>query len=242
MTSSHVVSLYHFRNQVVLPSLGALSEKIDELHASDDPGSIFLASDFNELKRKTAEGYIIAIQSMWERGLRGMLASCESRICNGSDLEALKTATWSGRSKNLQDHFLRLVGIPIQSFSSFSDLDFLQTLGNAIRHGDGNSARRIYQMTPSLWPSQHKLEQATFIELMEVEVEKSVADFPPFDEIEIPLVVVDQMIMSVMWFWEDIENLRCNSFRRKHDSVIRKLSKWRAEIDRRSLERVWSQK
>jgi len=77
---------------------------------------------------------------------------------------------------------------------------------------------------------------------MEVEVKKSVADFPPFDEIEIPLVLVDQMIMSVIWFWEDIENLRCNSFRRKHDSVIRKLSKWRAEIDRRSLDRVWSQK
>jgi hypothetical protein len=237
MTFSHIASLCHFRDNVVIPSIRALSEKIDEIEGSEEPEAVFLIGDLKELKRKTIEGYIIAIQSMWERGLRGMLANCELRLCNGNALEMLKTAPWSGKLGNLKEQFQRLMGISIQSFGSYEDLDFLQALGNAIRHGDGNSARRVYKLSPSLWPVwSHSVQDA----LLGLPVRDREDVTPSFDLIELSPEVLAQMIQSVLWFWEDVENVRCNSFKRKHDSVIRKLSTWTAEIARRNSERAWN--
>lgn len=219
---AQIPALEHFRHHVVKSSICALDDKLNDLNMSDDPSAVFLVAHIEDLKKRTIEGYILTLQSMWERGLRGMLANCESRMCKGAELNSITHATWNGRSDNLQDHFLRLLGITIQSFSSFDDLNFLQLLGNAIRHGDGVSAKRVYQRSPSLWPNY-----------------VNTSNTPSFDLIEIPEVVLEQMMCSVLWFWEDIENIRCNSFKSKADAVLRKLSTWRKDIDRRDSERIW---
>lgn len=222
MVFTHAPSLEHFRRHVINSSIRALEDKLNELNTSDDPSSIFLVPHIEELKRRTIEGYILTLQSMWERGLRGMLTSCESKVHKGHALDSIKNATWNGKSENIQEHFFRLLGMSIQHFSTFDDLNYLQLLGNAIRHGDGNSAQKIYQLSPSLWTGMIKHSNT-----------------PSFDHIDIPFKVLDQMMQSVLWFWEDIENIRCNSFKSKADVVLQRLSTWREKIDRRDSERVW---
>lgn len=62
---------------------------------------------------------------------------------------------------------------------------------------------------------------------------------PPFDSITLPECLLEQMIQSVIWFWEDIEHMRCNSFKRKHRSVVAKISTWQASRAYRDGSRVW---
>ena len=88
---------------------------------------------------------------MWERGLRAMLIRREKKLAQTPQPQALERATWGGKSPSLQDHFVRLMGVPLYAFDSYSDLDFLQNLGSAIRHGDGVAARKVHQLCPKLW-------------------------------------------------------------------------------------------
>lgn len=52
--------------------------------------------------------------------------------------------------------------------------------------------------------------------------------------------MLEQMIQSVLWFWEDVDFVRCNSFRRKDPSTERFLDELRAARDQRDSLRVWN--
>lgn len=223
MALVHIVSLEEYRDHVVYPSITAISDKLDEISKSSDEAAVFMLGDFEELKKSTIQGFIIAVQSMWERGFRGMLSACESKMHNGIELIAIKKAKWIDKKGGLQDHFQRLIGISMRSFTSYDDLDLLLKLSNGIRHGDGHSSNQVYGLCPSLWPYPAVPEQT-----------------PPFSEIVVPIEALQQMIQSVIWFWEDVENIRCNSFKLKAPIVERKLLSWSSDIHQRALKRVWN--
>lgn len=221
--SSHIYALEHFRDNVVNPSLESIADKLEDFKGAEDDHAIFLLSDFEDLRDTTVQGFMIAVQSMWERGLRSILCECEARNFNGAKVDAIKKAKWSEENNSLQNHFRRLIQIDIAGFTSYNDLNFLLILANAIRHGDGWSAGVLYKRCPSLWSNTVGTEAT-----------------PPFSNMKVPDNALRQMIKSVLWFWNDIENIRCNSFRNKAPIVEAKLSKWRATIDQRVLERVWN--
>jgi len=236
---SHLASLKLFRESVVQPSLQALDVEITKLQGSDDPAAVFFSDDYAALFQTTVEGYLIAVQSMWERGLRAMLIRRERKLAQTPQPQALERATWGGKSPSLQDHFVRLMGVPLYAFDSYSDLDFLQNLGSAIRHGDGAAARKVHQLCPKLWfnwiaPGE-EIVAGPFRVIAPYDGPKN----PPFGSITLPESVLEQMIQSVMWFWEDIENMRCNSFKCKHHSVLAKISAWHASRLHRHNSRVW---
>lgn len=223
MASHHLFVLQDFRDHIVHPSITSISKKLCDLSTSEDKCAVFQINSYEELKNSSIQAYIIAVQSMWERGFRAMLTTCESIKYGNSSLAAIKSAKWSNENGSLQDHFQRLIGISIRSFASYDDLNLLLILANGIRHGDGPSAKRLYSLCPSLWPNAVEAEQP-----------------PPFSEIVIPAEALHQTIKSVLWFWEDIENIRCNSFKQKVPKVERGLSNWRSVIDQRGSERVWN--
>lgn len=233
--TSHIISIGHFRNTVVRPSLSALSAELDKLNNSDGLSDEFLVGDFEELQKRTIEGYLIAVQSMWERGIRGMLITLELRMSDGTLLDAIKAVSWV----KLKAHFLRLLGIPIESFYSYGDLELLQNLGNAIRHGDGNSALQLYQLYPYFWPCEKWSNPKNSLNHNAPEHTQLSDTAPSFDQISIPAYVLEQMIQSVMWFWEDIDNIRCNSFKRKHITVVHRLNEWESNINLRNNQRAW---
>ena len=63
---------------------------------------------------------------------------------------------------------------------------------------------------------------------------------PSFDNVRFHEKVLEQMIQSVADFWEDLECMRCNSFRNKHESVVRRLAAWPEERRQRRIKRVWT--
>jgi hypothetical protein len=237
---SHAQSLALFRDQVVRPSLVALDTELDRIQRSDDPSSVFLVDDYAELVHRTVEGYLIATQSMWERGLRQLLVDRDRKLNNGKNAKSLQDAKWTDRPLGLLSLFETLLGLPIQAFDTYADLDLLHALGNAIRHGDGASARRVYNSCPSLWVNW--LTPGSTIEVGQpsVRVPPYAPSTPPFSSITLPQALLSQMLQSVIWFWDDIEHMRCNSFKRKHESVDRKLADWKIERLQRSAKRIWS--
>lgn len=233
--SSHIGSLTLFRDSVVRPSLKKLDDEIDRLRDSKEPAADFFADDYAELFQTTLEGYLIAVQSMWERGLRSMLIRRAKKLTPDADMQVIAHAKLEG----LKSHFLALIGLPLDAFSSYSDLYLLQNLGNAIRHGDGHAAQRVHALCPRLWFNWLSPGEEIVAGPFRIVAPNDGPKHPSFNEITLPEALLDQMIQSVLWFWEDIENLRCNSFTRKHPSTVVKLSRWKDEIQSRSASRVW---
>jgi hypothetical protein len=238
--TSHGRSLELFRASVVRPSLRALDAEIARLGRSDEPGAEFFSSDLGELFQASVEGYLLTVQSMWERGLRSMLVARERRLCAGQAESKLQRAVWRDtKSGDLHDHFQRLMGFPLARFDAYGDLDFLQCLASAIRHGDGPSARRVHKLCLGLrwnWIDPSKPFVAG-----PFRIEPSDGPRPPsFSAITLHEALLDQMMQAALWFWEDVDNLRCMSFHNKHHTVVARLHDWPGERAQRASRRVWS--
>ena len=242
--AGHGRSLELFRDSVILPSLRVLDRKITELRSSDDPGDDFFAEDLAELFQATVEGYLLTVQSMWERGLRSLLIRREKRLNAGARIADIERASWRcppGGKQDLHGHFDRLIGLPLQSFSeSYEDLDLLQSFGNAIRHGDGDAARRVHERCPSLWWNWVGPGEVLFADPFHVTMPLDAAKHPAFDDITLPEQVLEQMVQSVLWFWADLDSLRCNAFANKAPSVLARVAAWPAEREARARARIWS--
>ena len=238
--TGHIQSLELFRTKVVNPSLAALDQELEVLRKSEDPSWVFLENDYVELFDKTLQGYLLATHSMYERGLRALLCERDRRLNKGAQAKAIQTARWTLEKGGLQAHFKDLLGVPLTAFDTYADLDLLQNLGNAIRHGDGTSAQKVYQMCPGLWlqwlPPGSVIENGPFT----TRVPLDAPAFPSFGSISLPQTLLEQLIQSVVWFWDDIEHMRCNSFSRKHSTVEQKLEEWKVERKQRSIHRIWS--
>lgn len=73
--TGHVRALELYRDSVIWPALATLSNKIEELQASEDDLDAFELIDFEPMYQDTVQSFLLAIQAMWERALRGMLVA-----------------------------------------------------------------------------------------------------------------------------------------------------------------------
>ncbi|QRD67156.1 hypothetical protein H8Z73_22270 (plasmid) [Xanthomonas citri pv. citri] len=151
--------------------------------------------------------------------------------------DEIKRAVWSGGKKaTLQDHFLIVTGGRIEWFGEYDDLCFLQILANALRHGDGPSAEQLHRMCPTLWINW--CEPGTQIPTGGY-LSANGPRHPSFDDISLPRALLEQMIMAVFAFWEDIEFVRCNSFSNRQPNTEKYLAELRSCKARRPETRVW---
>ena len=233
--TAHSLALELFRDSVIRPSLSAVNEQIATNERSPDREAVFFHDDLAALHHATVESFLLTLQAMFERALRGMLIERGKSLTAVVQREAIEAASWHV----LHEHFLRLFGLPLDCFDSHGDLDLLQNLGSAIRHGDGPAAKRVHKLAPSLWTMW--LEPGTSFQAgtLLIVSSPSAPAHPQYQHITLPESLLDQMMQSVMAFWEDIENLRCNSFTRKHVTVKRQLAEWNARRERRQAQRVW---
>jgi hypothetical protein len=222
----HANSMQLYLDGVVTPALNAIDTRHDELSRSDEPGAPFQLGDVEALRESTMEAFALSIQSQWERQLREFLKGC-ARELKRSDayVASLATDNWSKLLKRFQD----LRGIPLQAFDSFPALDLLQLLGNACRHGDGNSARKLYERRPGLWPNW---PPAPPVSWPESHLMPSTSQ-PPFSQVSLSRLLLVRLAEAVIWFWEDHNYIYTNSIKRKHYSVEGALAKMRDERAKR---------
>jgi hypothetical protein len=223
---------------VVRPLLQTIDQEIGDNARSGNPEAVFYESDLADLFQATIESYLFAVQSMWERGLRKLLISREKILHGGDEVAMLRKATWSSGARSLQFYFKRLLGVPMAAFDSYEDLDLLQNLGNAIRHGDGPSAERVHKLAPSLWWNWIGPGETILAGPITIKVPDDAPKHPSFDAVSLKESVLEQMMQSVCDFWHDLEYVRCNSFRNRHESTVRHLNALAEERHNRKSARV----
>jgi len=139
-----------FLRDVVEPALTAPDADIERWANTKEGGAPFAHADTRELVRATTEAFCLSVHSLFERQLRRWLAGCVFSLAH--TLERVETA--EKRSVNSLNALLHEVrGIGLSEFYSWPNLQRLELLANACRHGDGDSARRLFKRHPELWPN-----------------------------------------------------------------------------------------
>lgn len=215
----HDLAAETFLNDVVLPTINKLEERIAEYQSSDDPVAVFYQSDLEEVLSETKKAFALSIQSIWERQIRGYLHGCATELRPGEGLEAkIEKGDWS----DLLKMFSKLRGIELQEFPSFERLDTLHHVGNACRHGDGKSSRILAFRHPEWWPA-YDPDAGSLFGISGPEPEKTVR------AMEVPTVCLVQFGQAIVEFWEDATYIYNESIENKHPSLEKKLAKERVE-------------
>jgi hypothetical protein len=202
-TSLHVEALELYWTEVVKPAIRVLVAKSDQWRTSENLVELIELEDYELAYRYTMQGFALAVQSMWERQLRNYLVVCaDEQPSAGVTSKVLREAKWP----ELQSLFLRLRGVALNTFPSYDDLDLLQVLGNACRHGDGGSAKALFRRCPEI--RDEGLRPSNSIWRPE---EQQSPSTPEFERVTIPSALLEQLLLSVIWFWEDQELIFFNS-------------------------------
>lgn len=216
-------------HEVIKPALDVLVPRSDRWRTTENLIESLELEDYELAYRYTMQGFSLAVQSMWERQLRSYLLVCSREQPElGVSAASVMHATWP----ELQSLFLTLRGVPLSVFESFTDLDLLQTLGNACRHGDGGSARKLFRICPDIRDQGLEPSGSWWRE-----DERLVPSEPTFERVTIPAAVLHQMVLSVVWFWEDQEVVFFNSEPGDLHKKIRSVGKCLEQ--RRLRRRVW---
>jgi hypothetical protein len=202
-----------------VPALDTLGEKIESLNNGDWPGTVFAHADMTDMLRESKLAFGLAIQSIWERQLRAYLRGCAGELRPGEPIGAkIERANW----KELRKCFRDLRDIDLEAFPSFDILDVLQHLGNACRHGDGDSAAELARRCPDLWatmpPMPHMPPGLPPIELL-----RTVA------LMDIPVERLRAFVAGIAEFWRDAEYIYNESIERKDPHLAARLASERAE-------------
>jgi len=219
LTSKHSLYARSFFDDVILPAMDALKEKVDVLSKSENLGDVFAHADAEEILRSTKLAFGLAIQALWERQFRGYLRQCVHDLRRESVLIAqVERGTW----ENLCTLFEDLRDINLKTFPSYSELEILHLFGNACRHGDGPSATRFAKRCPDFWK----------IYPVPTNLEGMAPPTRSVDSMDVPIDRLHDFILAIIAFWNDVEYIYCESIRSKHSSLEARL-----EIER--TQRLW---
>lgn len=211
-----------FVNDVVKPALAALDADIEHWATTQEGGWMFAKADAEALLRATIQAFCLSIQSLWERQLRSWLSACINP--GPKSMQQHRTAQ-HGTMDKLSALLAELRGIPLTAFSTWDDLDLLQRVGNACRHGDGSSAVELLRSNPELWPGWSSAPLPFPFEESPIGPPSP----PSFEQAVLPRELLDRFAAAIVGFWEDVDYIRLNSIERKHDQIHAEMERLRGK-------------
>lgn len=203
--SSNGPAVDDYLNWVVKPSIAALEIHRQELAyaAEDDVVFNFALSDHERLIQRTYMTFALAIQSLWEQQIRSYLTTCVGNfIVDGVTRDKLEKGTWG---TELNAVFFKVRGVELDSFDSYVTLTQLHMLGNACRHGDGASARKLYDGHPELWPAPLAFPW------LDASTVPPPPPQPPVQHLQITLEILTRYVSAIALFWIDMDRLGMES-------------------------------
>jgi len=220
--SSHSKTIRSYFANVAAIAMKSLERQIEALEHSREAYAAFESADQQVVLAQTKMAFALSIQSIWERQLRNYLADCAVELRPNDGLaQKVEHAHWD----TLRKLFLNLRGISIKEFPSYNELDTLQLLGNACRHGDGPSAVKLAEKCPEFWASLPRRRRSAAVRAATQTVGSMV----------IPIGRLEGLSEAVAVFWEDVGYIYDESIQKKHPSLVarpkleRKRRKWRPQ-------------
>lgn len=206
---------------MALPALAAIDRDIERWGKTREGGAPFAQADAQGLLQASIQAFCLAVQSIWERQLRVWVSDC-AHTCGG-DAQQVKLAQHAPLeqvSRLLHD----LRGGTFAVFPSYPDLEYLQLVGNACRHGDGRSSDALFRAHPEPWPTWTSAPYPW------------PTDHPPmgppavpsFGQAVLPRELLTRFVNAIAWFWEDVSYVCMNNFAEKDDGIERQLAVMRA--------------
>lgn len=212
--SKHDVTIISYFEDVILPALETLNERVEELGRSGLPGDVFAQADMQDVLRETKLAFGLSIQSIWERQLRAYLRGCARELRPDDPLDKrIVRADW----KDLHKLFRDLRGIGLECFPSYGTLDTLQHLGNVCRHGDGASAIVLSRRCPDFWSP------------IPPEMAPPSAASPTVAMMDVPADSLRSFVKAIAAFWQDAEYIYNESIERKHPHLEATLARERTQ-------------
>lgn len=206
-----------FLQDVVEPALGSLDADVERWANTTEGGAPFAHADAQELVRATTEAFCLSIHSLFERQLRRWLGGCVVSLAFTQERE---DRARKGNLGNLDGLLEEVRGIPLHTFYSWPALKRLELLANACRHGDGDSAARLFDQHPELWPAW-----ATRSFQLPGQPEPVVPMLPPsFESIVVPREWLRDFVEAIAYFWDDTEYVYLNSIAPTHDQVQKRMT------------------
>lgn len=213
----HSITVELYLNDVVLPALETIATKAVRVGQSDIPGAPFAQGDLEMVLTEAKLAFGLSIQSIWERQFRAYLKTCARELRPDAGLEdKLEKASWS----ELTARFGTLRGIRLEAFPSYPALDPLHHLGNACRHGDGDSAKQLARRCPDLWRTYPPMSDVFG------------AIDPPAKTvalIDLPVARLQEFVAAVAAFWRDAGYIYNESLESKSEHLERHLEQERRE-------------
>lgn len=222
-TYAHERSVQMFLDDVAVPSIRRVDERIAESKRSEEAFALFEASDLRDLRTETLKAFCLSLQSMFETQIRGYLCGCaeELEAHQPNLIRKLQRDPWG----DVKDHFLRLRKVPFSHFSAHRDLDLLHELGSYCRHGEGTASQKI---------------RTDFVDFC-VHVPAAPPLFPDSTgeperyDIAIDTQDLERFTTAIVSFWSEAEWIYNNSISRKGESLVRELKKREEELRSRAL-------
>lgn len=216
-TGAHGATAWSFFDDVIVPSTDLLEDKIATLGGSDDAVSEFAKVDTQSVLQETKKAFGISLQSIWERQLRGYLSSCAKELEPISNLGAkVEKANWHA----LCELFESLRGIQLQDFPDYWELDTLQHLGNACRHGNGNSANEVMKRCPEFWQVCPKVP---------FPIAQSEAIIAQVEVMNVSVDRLSKFAGAIAGFWDDVRYINTESISTKSSYLEKVLAQERRE-------------
>lgn len=168
----------------------------------------FALSDHERLIKKAHMAFALAIQSLWEQQLRSYLTTCASG-CTIENVtqKKLEKGAWGGELNRV---FYKVRGMKLDTFDSYTTLTQLQMLGNACRHGEGDSSRNLHKHHPELWPAP---------QLFPWDNDQKVLPPPPVQHLQIKLELMTRYVSAIALFWMDMERYGVESLASKQPAL-----------------------
>lgn len=201
--SVHARTVEDFMTYAVEPSFVAIEERIERLMATQEGAWQFEEADLEDLRIEATKAFALSLQSFWERQFRAWVIRANDQL-NVVEPDAVHRADWT----KLRKIFKQLRGgLDVAEIGRWDELNMLNLIGNACRHGKGSATELLRTRYPELWSVPH-------------------------EDIRIELSLLRKLAAAIVDFWAAAEDIYNNSIRLKHPSTVKALmqaeARWRS--------------
>lgn len=202
-----------YMTEVVRPAIAALEAKVAGLAVSREPWAPFVRRDTEDLTAQTLLAFGLAVQSLWERQLRGYVAGCAEELRLPGVVADARASSW----QRVESAFGAARGIALAEFPAYAELRALHLVGNVCRHGDGPSVSRLHALRPGYWACPIRIG---------IDGEERVVS-PSAPAMRLAPDDLCAFTEAIASFWEDVSYIHMESLADKHESVVRRLASLR---------------